>query len=168
MKNILLVAVATSLALSPAGIQAQNVDIVVSSNRAIDRFVQDVSRDLERELNRPTRAALFYSQGSGVSQVLFECGPDGKPTNISMYSKAGDASVDRRARRAVAKIHSLHPLPQGVDQNQLYLANVIIAEDAREYDQLSAELNQRETQRIAAAKGDRKIFAFTLGKSPST
>ncbi len=166
MKNILLVAIATSFALSPIGIQAQNDDIVVSSSRSIDRFVQDVSRDLDRELNRPMMRSNPVT-GTGLAQVLFEAGPDGKPTNIKMYHRAGDVAVDRLARRAVAKIRSLQPLPRGVEQDQLYLANIIIASDTREFDELSEELNERETNRIAAAKGDRKIFAFTLSQSTS-
>lgn len=167
MKKILFVAIAASLALTPTGMQAQTNDIVVSSNRSVNNFVESVSRDLDRSLNRFSRST-FNQTGTGVAQVLFECGPDGKPTNIKMYSRAGDVGVNRQARRAVANIRSLHPLPRGIDQDQLYLANIIIASDARQFDELSEELNERETNRIAAAKGDRKIFAFTLSKTPST
>ncbi len=167
MKNLLFVAIATSLAIPPTGLLAKRPDIVVSSGRSIDNFVEDVATDLNRELNRYRHTTGLY-EGTGVAQVLFECSPDGKPTKITMYSRSRYASVDRRARNAVSKIRTLHPLPQGVGQDQLYLANIIIADDLDEFDQLSAELKQREAKRIAAAKGDRKIFAFTLGQSPST
>lgn len=167
MKKLLFVAIATSLALTPTGMQAQTDDIVVSSSRSIDNFVEAVSRDLDRSLNRFSRST-FNQTGTGVAQVLFECGPDGKPTNIKMYSRAGDVGVNRQALRAVANIRSLHPLPQGLTNDHLYLANVIIAKDSRQFNELSEELNERETNRIAAAKSDRKIFAFTLSKTPST
>ena len=173
MKKLVFAAVVASLILPSAGIQAKNTqtvkrpDIVVSSGRSIGNFVEDVAYDINRELNRP-QLRPAYSEGSGVSQVLFECGPDGKPVNLKMYHKAGSPAVDRAARRAVSKIRSLHPLPQGVGQDQLYLANIIIAENQSQYDDLAKELNQREARRIAAAKGDRKIFAFNLGASPST
>jgi hypothetical protein len=166
MKKILFVAIATSLALFPAGIQAQHDEIVVSSGRSVDNFVEDVSHDLDRQINRRSLRS-YQMQETGVAQVLFECGPDGKPTNITMYNKSGPG-IGRLARRAVSGIRSLHPLPKGVTNDQLYLANIIIANDPRQFDKLSNELNQREEQRIAAAKGDRKIFAFTLSKSPST
>ncbi len=167
MKNILLVAIAASLALTPTGMQAQTDDIVVSSNRTVNNFVDAVSRDLDRSLNRFSRSSANQT-GTGVAQILFECGPDGKPTNIKMYNGAGDIGVNRQARKAVANIRSLHPLPQGLTNDQLFLANIIIAKDSRQFDELSEELNERETNRIAAAKGDRKIFAFTLSKTPST
>ncbi len=166
MKKLLFVAIATSLALTSTGMQAQTDDIVVSSDRSVNKFVEAVSRDLDRSLNRFSRSS--FNEGTGVAQVLFECGPDGKPTNIKMYSRAGDVGVSRQARRAVANIRSLHPLPQGLTNDQLFLANIIIAKDSRQFNELSEELNERETNRIAAAKGDRKIFAFTLSKTPST
>lgn len=166
MKKLLFVAVAASLAISPSGIQAQQDGIVVSSARSVDDFVNAVSRDLSRSLTPPSLRS-YPLDATGLAQVLFECGPDGKPTKIRIYNKSG-AGIGLLARRAVAKIRSLHPLPQGVNNDQLYMANIIVADTPRQFDKLSAELNRREKQRIAAAKGDRKIFAFTLSNSPST
>lgn len=166
MKKLLFVAFATSLACSPAGIQAQQDDIVVSSARSVHDFVEDVSRDLDRQLYQLDVASPRDRQ-TGLAQVLFECGPDGKPTNIRLYKKSG-FWTDLKARQAVSKIRSLHPLPQGVTHDQLYLANIIIADSAREFKKLSEELKQLEKQRIASSKGDRRIFAFNLSKSPSS
>lgn len=166
MKKLLLVAFATSLAMSPTGIHAQQDGIVVSSGRSVDNFVEDVSRDLDRQLNR-FDVTSPRQQETGLAQVLFECGPDGKPTNIRLYKKSG-FWTGLKARRVVSKIRSLHPLPQGVTHDQLYMANIIIADSPREFEKLSEELKQLEQQRIASSKGDRKIFAFNLIKSPAT
>ena len=165
MKHILTAVITASLAILPTGLSAEKPDIVVSSGRSIDNFVEDVATDINRELNRKSYR-MRAIQGTGVAQVLFESSPYGEPINLKMYRHARDEGVNRLARRAVSRIRSLHPLPQGVDQDQLYLANIIIANDAREYDQLSRDLNQREAQRIASAKGDRKVFAFNLSASP--
>jgi periplasmic protein TonB len=166
MKKLLFVALATSLAVSPTGIHAQEDGIVVSSGRSVDDFVNDVSRDLDRELNRIDISSPRHLE-NGVAQVLFECGPDGKPINVRLYKKSG-FWTGLKARRVVSKIRSLHPLPQGVSHDQLYLANIIIADSPREFEELSEELEQLEKQRIASAKDGRKIFAFNLSKSPST
>ncbi len=167
MKKLVSVAFAASLALPFSAIQAQNADIVVSSSRSIERFVEDISHDLGRNLEwpNPNRSDL---QGTGVAQVLFQCGPDGKPANITLYRKSGSTKVNWLAKRAVSRINVLHPLPNGVSEDQLYLANIIIADSPVQYAQLSQKLNKREAQRLASGKDRGKIFAFTLGNSPST
>lgn len=166
MKKLLLVAIATSLVVFPAGTQAQEDGIVVSSGRSVENFVRDVSRDIDRQLNRISVTSP-HQQETGIAQVFFECGPDGKPINVRLYKKSG-FWTGLKARRVVSKISSLHPLPQGVTHDQLYLANIIIADGPREFEKLSEDLRQLEKQRIASAKGGRKVFAFNLGKSPAT
>ena len=160
MKKLLFVAFATSLAVCPTSIHAQQDGIVISAGRSVDDFGADVSRHLDRQLDRIDNSSP-WQQESGVAQVLFECGPDGKPINVRMYKKAG-FWTDLKARKVVSKIRSLHPLPQGVTQDQLFLANIIIANSPQEFQELSEKLNVLEKQRIASSKGDRKIFAFNL------
>ena len=165
MKNILLVAFATSFALTPIGLQAQDDDIVVTSARSIDRFVNDVSQDLNHTLNRNNRGSNQLT-GTGIVQISFECGPDGKPTNIVYYRKDDDYDVNRLARSAVKKIRSMHPLPRGISEDQKYLANMIMARDPWEYKALSEELSRSEQARIAASKGKPTFFAFKLAQPP--
>lgn len=159
MKNITLGALVASFTLLPVQAQEQdytNYDNVVIGWRSVDKFVSDVSNDLDRTLNRLSLPVA----GTGIVQILFECGPDGKPTNISYYRKANDRDVNRFAVRAVSKISNMHPLPSGISEGQQYMANIIIARDSVEYRDLAKELNRREQLRIAAAKGSNKIFAF--------
>ncbi len=155
--------IATLAVSSPA--QAQNIvvnpnyDNVVIGGRSLDIFVGDVNKELDRTLNRTIPRAQPV-MGTGIVQVLFECGPDGKPTNISYYRKDNDGDVNRFAVRAVSKIRTMHPLPHGVSEKQQYMANIIIAGNYLEYEDLSKELNRSEQSRIAASKGSNKIFAF--------
>ncbi len=165
MKKLLFAAFATSLTLMPGGLQAQDDDIVVTSARSVERFVQDVSHDLDRELNRRNRTNYQLS-GTGIVQISFECGPDGKPTNVAYYRKDDNADVNRLARRAVSKIRSMHPLPRGITDDQTFLANIIMADDPVQFEQLSGELYRSEKTRIAASNGSRKVFAFNLAKPP--
>ncbi|MDZ4308530.1 hypothetical protein [Allopontixanthobacter sp.] len=167
MKILASVAIAASLALPLSAIQAQKADIVVSSNRSIERFAEDISRDLDRHLQSPT-PLRSQVQESGVAQVLFQCGPDGKPANITMYRGASSLAVNRLAKRAVSKIKVLHPLPSGLSEDQLYLANIIIANSPVQHAQLSRQLQKREAQRLASGKDLRKIFAFNVRNTPST
>jgi hypothetical protein len=162
MKNITLGALVASFAIFPIQAQDQdytNYDNVVIGARSLDRFVGDVNRDLDRGLNRSTPRDQPVL-GTGIVQVLFECGPDGKPTNISYYRRDNDGDVNRLAVRAVSRIRTMHPLPSGISENQQYMANIIIAGDYYEYEDLSKELNRSEQSRIAASKGSNKIFAF--------
>lgn len=164
MKNLVLAALAASLALAPGGTLAQPEDIIVSSARPIDQFVEEVSRDLDRQLKRHGAPYPHFAE-TGLTQVFFECGADGKPTNIRVGRKSG-LFAGSTARRAVAKLRSLHPLPQGVSHDQTFLANVIIASDRDQLEELTEELQQLERERIAAERGGRKVFAFTLRVSP--
>ena len=166
MKNILIVAFATSVAFTPVGLLAQEDDIVVTSGRSMDRFVEDMSHDLDQALNRSSLRSLQLT-GTGIVQISFECGPDGKPTNIAYYRRDDDHDVNRLARNAVRKIRSLHPLPRGISEDQKYLANMIMADDMWEYEALSEELARSEQARIAASKGKPTYFAFNLGKPPA-
>jgi hypothetical protein len=162
MKNITLGALVASFAIFPVQAQDQdytNYDNVVIGGRSLDNFVGDVNKDLDRALNR-SRPVTRAIMGTGIVQVLFECGPDGKPTNISYYRKDQDGDVNRLAVRAVSKIRTMHPLPHGVSENQQYMANIIIASNYLEYEDLSKELNRSEQSRIAVSKGSNKIFAF--------
>lgn len=159
MKNVTLAALVASFAIFPVQAQEQdynNYDTVVIGERSLDKFVRDVSKDLDRGLNRSSLTAA----GTGIVQVLFECGPDGKPTNISYYRKDNDQDVNRLAVRAVSKIRTMHPLPRGLSEDQQYMANIIIARDRFEYEGFSKELKRSEQLRIAAAKGSNKVFAF--------
>ena len=159
MENITLSALVASFALLPVQAQEQdytNYDNVVIGGRSVDKFVSDVSKDLDRTLNRSSLPV----RGTGIVQVLFQCGPDGKPTNISYYRKDNDRDVNRFAVHAVSRIPTMHPLPGGISEGQQYMANIIIARDRFELDNLSKELNRSEKSRIAAAKGSNKIFAF--------
>ena len=159
MKNITLAALVASFAIFPVQAQEQdntNYDNVVIGGRSLDKFVGDVSKDLNRTLNR----SRLPVRGTGIVQVLFQCGPDGKPTNISYYRKDNNWDVNRFAVHAVSKIPSMHPLPSGISEGQQYMANIIIARDRFEHEDLSKELNRSEQLRIAAAKGSNKIFAF--------
>ena len=159
MKNITLGALVASFALLPVQAQEQdytNYDNVVIGGRSVDKFISDVTKDLDRTLNRSSLPV----RGTGIVQVLFQCGPDGKPTNISYYRKDNDRDVNRFAVHAVSRIPTMHPLPGGISEGQQYMANIIIARDRFELDNLSKELNHSEKSRIAAAKGSNKIFAF--------
>lgn len=159
MKNITLAALVASFAIFPVQAQDQdysNYENVVIGGRSLDKFVSDVSKDLDRTLNRSSRPV----RGTGIVQVLFKCGPDGKPTNISYYRKDNDRDVNRFAVHAVSRIPTMHPLPSGISEGQQYMANIIIARSTFELDNLSKKLNRSEQLRIAAAKGSNRVFAF--------
>lgn len=167
MKNIILSALMASFTLFPVGIQAQdqapNYENVVVGGRSVDQFVEDVSTNLDRLLNRSSLTDMPV-MGTGFAQVLFQSGPDGKPINISFYRKDDDVGVNRLAARAVSKIGSMYPLPSGISEDQQYLVNIIVARDYLEYLNLSEDLDRSERARLAASTDSHKILAFNLKK----
>jgi hypothetical protein len=74
MINIILSALVASFTLFPVGIQAQdqgpNYENVVVGGRSVDQFVEDVSTNLDRLLNRSSLTDMPV-MGTGFAQVLF-------------------------------------------------------------------------------------------------
>ncbi len=167
MKTMIVSALVTSFTLFPVGIQAQNqtsnYENVVVGGRSVDQFVEDVSQNLDRVLNHSS-LTIMPVRGTGVAQVLFRCGPDGKPINISFYRKDDDLDVNRLAVRAVSKIRTMHPLPSGISEDQQYMANIIVARNYSEYMDLSEDLDRSERARIAASTDSHRILAFNQMK----
>lgn len=167
MKNMIISALVASFTLFPVGIQAQdqvpNYENVVVGGRSVDQFVEDVSQNLDRVLNHSSLKNMPV-RGTGVAQVLFQSGPDGKPINISFYRKDNDQDVNRLAARAVSKIRTMYPLPSGISEDQQYMANIIVARDYLEYLDFSEDLDRSERARIAASTDSHKILAFNQKK----
>lgn len=155
-------ATALSAAVLAAPLMAQS--IVVTPNPTYDVFVERVTDDLERQINRSAGAAGLPDV-SGITIVRFQRGEDGKPHKLSVTRKSGDRKLDRFAMRSVQRLSSLGAVPIGVEDDQIYQANIIFARSTKDGDRLSARLAQEEAARIASSPAERQVFAF--GSAPS-
>ena len=123
-------------------------------------YVAKVSADLDHQLDQIRTTARW--EPSGIAQVRFRAGADGKPFAITTYRRSGDARLDRAVARAVARMTSLGVLPDAKHSGKVIQANVIVARSQSEFDRYSARLARDEAARIASAKNEKAVLAFTI------
>ncbi len=158
MKNMSLVALALVAATVLPSASAGAREIVVSPSRTETVFVRDVSRELDRQLQRDRSPLRQASKGYAI--VRFRCSVDGLPEAISIYRSSGDRQVDRIALRAVERLRSLHPLPDGAASGQLIQANVAVAGTERALAMVQRRLARDEAQRLASAPVESNVIVL--------
>ena len=142
-------------ALLVTGVPATSQDIVVSAENAA---VETISRDLDRNLLRadwPRRELV----GEGIAMVRFQRGADGRPADVKLYRKSGQRSVDRRALVAVARLGRSNPLPAIGAPDQIFQANIVLANSHQAFADLSSQLAKLEQARLTDPR-ERTVFAF--------
>ena len=63
----------------------------------------------------------------GVVAVKFNCSESGAPENVTLVEKSGHRDLDNATLRAVRRIASLHPLPEGMNHRQAIIVRVLYA-----------------------------------------
>ena len=149
----LALGVLAPLAASPA-LAGDKAPIEVTSMPEMKQWQSDVSRQLDRALERaPGRYASVPD--SGVVQVAFKLGEDGRPQNLKTLSNSADWAAERMAIRAVERLNRLAEAPVPNVQDRSFLANIIFADNRAQYRELARSLAQPERARIASsAAGD--------------
>lgn len=150
--------IALAGAMLTLAVPATSQEILVSAESvAIDQ----VSRELDRNLERaewPRRQPT----GEGFVSVRFLRDADGRPTEVSLYRRSGSSSVDRLARRAVAGLGRTTPLPRLGGREQVFQANIIVAQSERAFDELAMRMERLENARLADPR-ERAVLAFAAG-----
>lgn len=169
MNRLLSLGIATALAgvafASP--LASQDIKVIPTAD-GTQRFVADVSNDLDRQLDRIDLSNWRFH--GGFAQVRFQVDPEGKAENVTLYRKSGDRQVDRAALRAVGRLDSIGELPVGYPDDQVIQANVILARSASQLESLKKQLSRAEAARIAgaASKPGVPVLALTIAMdSPS-
>ena len=154
----LTIATALSATLLAQPVLSQN--IVVTPGTSQEQFVEDVSRDLNRQLKRASWGRQDAS-GEGIAIVRFTRSSQGEADNVSIYRGSGRRNLDRVAMRAVSRLNSLGRVPAGVGSDQVYQANIVFADDFYTGEKLRAELAEMEAARMASTDpAERMVFAF--------
>lgn len=133
-------------------------EIVVSSDSAI----AEVSQDLARQLDLTARQ-MRETHGDGYAIVRFERGEDGRPENVTFYRRSGSSSVDRLARTAVRRLGGGDGLPDTGVANQMYQANIVLANSEESARDLTVALLRAEKQRLASSAAERTVLALSAG-----
>lgn len=121
--SVLSLMQASALAQPDHGIQVTAKPVTVV--KWAQRTGQLLDRSLARTRNWPAQ--------DGIVAVKFICNDAGVPTNIALLKSSGSKKVDDFAVKAVGRIPTLHPLPEGVSHGQKFVATVLIAQDQNSY-----------------------------------
>ncbi|EAQ28812.1 hypothetical protein NAP1_14473 [Erythrobacter sp. NAP1] len=142
-------ALAAALAFAAPAAAEHSDAIVVTSPEKFAEWRENANATLDRALQRePARRNL--RPASGIVQLTFEMGDDGKPANVELVSNTGDGASARTAKHAIRWLGDMSDVPVADAENAQFLANIIFAESPREYRELNAELQRTERARVAA------------------
>lgn len=72
-----------------------------------------LDRAVERNMELLTPAALERSNASGIAIVRFSAGPNGRPADVEIVRSAGNVTIDRAARQAIAALRLPADAPAG-------------------------------------------------------
>lgn len=140
--------------------------ITVTPEVSRTAFVQKVSKDLDRQLERAAR--WEKADGDGIAIVRFTRTAEGRPDNISLYRKSGGHNLDRTAMRAVDKLDLTEGIPAGARQDQVYQANIIFASSVRGHAKMAAQLAQEEAVRLAMGEEKQVLALGSAAARPSS
>lgn len=75
--------------------------------------------------------------------VKFLCSESGAPSDVTLVKSSGSKQLDAAALRAVKKVVSLHPLPDGMLSTQKYQAMLLFAKDEISHKRQMVQLRQK-------------------------
>lgn len=150
------------LALLPAGAVAADKQIVVTAREvSLDTWSGRVVRAMDRNLDYPM--PIRGEPNEGVASVKFLCSEDGSPSQVMIVKSSGSRDLDASAMRAVARIATLHPLPQGITHDQPFQANIIYATSQKKLDRQMAALLAEVRNHNASIVNRSEKVALNIG-----
>lgn len=131
------------------GAKSDNIT-VQAKGVSVQNWSTKVARSLDNGLSYP-RPMGTSDYHSGLSKVSFHCSDAGTPSDVSIAGSSGSRDLDMAAMRAVKKIATLHPLPDGVSPGQTFQAWIVFAGDEQERDRMLRTVNRDARLANAAA-----------------
>ena len=177
MKRTLSAALTASLfvpaaSVAPMALQAgqpyqpEQTIVVQSQRHTLDAWAGRLSQQISDNLTVPNLVGA-RSDVSGLVSVRFHCGPDGRPTALTITRHSGIHELDNAALRAIGKLDSLYPLPDEMVTGRSVRADIVIAQDQITLDRLSAKLD-RERRALARSGANHSAdLALTVSKRTS-
>lgn len=156
--------IAAGLITGPAIAGQSGNDIEVSAPTSVAVWSQSIGDQLDDNIENKISS---YSMGTGgtptgLASVRFRCSETGEPTAVELIRRSGDYRLNSMAKSVVADIKTLHPLPAGVGPDQVFVANILIASDQKDYDRKMAMLSNEARQQSRMAAGSSRPIAFNV------
>lgn len=101
-------------------------DITVAAPRdkaALARWTTWVGKAITDNLEYP-RVLGPSNAPSGIVDVAFNCSDSGQPSKVKVTHSSGSSRLDDAALRAIQRVKTLHPLPEGIGHDQVYKARL--------------------------------------------
>jgi TonB family protein len=130
--------------------QPKKAIVVTAKAPTVDQWAALTSRSLENHLRYPAYL-LGRGPNEGTVRVRFRCSEDGAPSAVTLAETSGHRELDNEALRAVGKIRTLHPLPDGITHDQQFQAVVLFARDQASYERQIASAKYKTMRRNALA-----------------
>lgn len=166
MLKILNLATFTALLLIGVSADARDRDItVVAKPLTLAAWSKNITAKIEDGLHYPSRMGSGRSV-SGIVSVRFHCSDTDAPTDVVVYRKSGERSLDVAATRAVSQIRTLHPMPLNLKSDQQYEANILFAESYAESVDLMAKMRKEAIRRNAWFSDSSRAIALNVGFQP--
>lgn len=166
MKVLVLAAVAAAFVVPGSSIARSPDDtIVVDAAPTVADWSNTVSAQLGRNLRAIASAPLQHTAiPTGMVSLRFHCNEEGRPTAIAFSHRSDSAGLDAIARRTVARLRNMHPLPAGVGEGQVFEATILVASDSYEYGRQLAQLRQRQ---LDARGQSPQVLALVTALNPT-
>ena len=151
--RIFLAAAGAASLLAPAHAaqqQSKNQIVVTATPLTVDQWAARTSRSLQGRLHYPVYL-MGREPNEGTVRVRFRCSEDGAPSAVTLAGTSGHRELDNEALRAVGKIRTLHPLPDGITHDQQFQAVVLFAANRESYDRQAAAIRDEAMRRNALA-----------------
>ena len=159
------VAAAVAAGLLAAPVVAHTLAPMPETSVTLVAWAQRVGRALDGQM-RPPRAPLGLERPSGIVKIKFNCTESGKPGDVSVYKSSGNRWVDQAALRAVQRVATLHPLPDGMSHKQRYVATMLFANGYEDQDRMMADLRAEQAKSNAWFKGPAGVALLDSSGDP--
>lgn len=100
--------------------------VVTASPRAI--ALADWSARVGKSIESKMRFPYKLGQANGrdrLVEIAFVTSDSGHPEQVTVATRSGDRRTDRAAVRAINRIGTLAPLPEGMNRNQAFRAQLL-------------------------------------------
>lgn len=151
--SLTLVAPVSAGEKAPDTAAAHSAPIVVHSQKAMEQWQADTTRDLNRALTRDPVARKVHPNNS-IVEVAFRLGNDGKPENVRVVDGNGNWAARRAAKHAVRTLGTLGSVPIATPEGTRFLASIIFADTMEMHDKLAAKAAGSRAMRFAASDGE--------------
>ncbi|QIQ87249.1 hypothetical protein [Erythrobacter sp.] len=156
--SLLALGLSLPLAASPA-LAGEQEQIRVTTQGEMQRWQDRATRRLDNALRQaPGRSSAVPK--SGIVQIAFRMGEDGRPDGLTVHSNTADRTALRMAKYAVRRLGDLSDVPVGNAHRAQFLANIVFATDRVEHKQLMLALAQSERARLAAGEAGSDLIVL--------